>query len=74
MIDEEEYDRIRQGILEVRAESRLDDEGKFFYVRQRGGGANVPKVGRALDCFAMFARTGVATHGCAKYGFPKQKS
>ncbi len=35
VIDEEEHDRIRQEILEVRAEYRLDDEDKFFYVRQR---------------------------------------
>ena len=74
VIDEEEHDRIRQEILEVRAEYRLEDEDKFFYVRQRGGDANVPKVGRALDCAAMFARTGVATHFCVRYGFPKQKS
>ena len=74
VIDEEEYDRIRQEILEVRAEYRLDDEDNFFYVRQRGGDASVPKVGRALDCAALFARPGVATDFCVKYGFPKQKS
>ncbi len=74
VIDEEEYDRIRQEILEVRAAYRLGDEDKFFYVRQRGGDANVPKVGHALDCAALFARLGVATDFCVKYGFPKQKS
>ena len=74
VIDEEEYDRIRQEILEVRAAYRLGDEDKFFYVRQRGGGANVARAGRALECAAMFARTGVAAELCAKFGFPKQKS
>ncbi len=64
----------RQEILEARAEYRLDDEDKFFYVRQRGGGASVARVGRALDCAAMFARTGVAAEFCAKFVFPKQKS
>lgn len=73
-IDEEAYQRARQEILLLRAEFAVHDEDKFFYVRQRGGDANVAKVGRALDCAAMFARKGVAMAFCNKFDFPKQKS
>jgi hypothetical protein len=74
VIGEDEYEAIRQEMLEKRAEFRIEDEDKFFYVRQRGGDSNVARIGRALDCAAMFARKGLAVQFCDKYGFPKQKS
>jgi hypothetical protein len=73
-IDEAEYEKIRREMLEKRAEYAVADEDKFFYVRQRGGDANVFKIGQALDCAAMFARKGVAVDFCRKFEFPKQKS
>lgn len=59
-VDEEQYERARQEILQLRAEYAVQDEDKFFYVRQRGGASNVARHGRALDCAAFFARSRAA--------------
>lgn len=71
---EQDYQQARDELLKIRAEFAQHDDDKFFYVRQRGGDANIAKVGRALDCAAVFARKGVASQFCAKFQWPKQKS
>lgn len=73
-VGENAYQRAREDIMNLRAEYAMADEDKFFYIRQRGGQSNVAKVGRALDCAAMFARKGLAVQFCDQYGSPKQKS
>lgn len=74
VVDSDEFERLRLEMLEKRAEFALADDDKFFFIRQRGGAANIAKIGTALDCCAMYARKGIAMEFCEKFGFPKQKS
>ena len=72
--DEAMYEELRKKRDEERAEHKFADEDMFFYTAQRGGEANIDKIGHMNYCAAMFARAGVANMFCERFGFPKLKS
>jgi len=55
-IDENYLLKLREEQEQTRAEYRCDETQLWFYVAQRGGDANAPKIGRLDNCAAMFAR------------------
>ena len=51
-----DYEAKRAEMLATRSEFALENEGAYFYVRQRGQQANIRKKGEILDCAACLSR------------------